>query len=197
MQHERAERAAELEVRDAARLARWRAVCPEDYQDTKPELLSQAKLKEVLAWEYGSKGLLLVGPTGTGKTRSLWLLIKRLMMDGYSVEVFPSMRFSHLCSKYFGGFVGPDWTDRLVHHVDVVCFDDLGKSKMTELVEAEFYGIIEDRASRKRPTILTLNMGGEELEARMSPERGGPIVRRLREYKFFAQVVFKEPLKCE
>ena len=183
--------AAQNEGIEAAHLARWEAICPPLYQETDPGLLNQAKLKEVLAWEYGPKGLLLVGQTATGKTRTAWMLLKKLIQSGLYVEAFDCMGFSHKCSRMFGDFVGAEWIERLVG-VDVVYLDDLGKGKLTERVEAEMFGLIERRCAQKRPIIATLNMTGQTMQSKLTTDRGEPLVRRLRE--FCSQVVFKEPL---
>src|SRR5689334_16698233 len=57
----------------------WKQLCPPGYQDTSIERLPNAsKFRDVLGWTYGPKGLILLGPTRSGKTRSAWKLLERL-----------------------------------------------------------------------------------------------------------------------
>src|SRR5262245_12382620 len=60
----------------------WENLCPLTYRETCPEQLPNPhKFEEVQKWQYGPKGLVLVGPTRRGKTRSVWSLLKRLHFD--------------------------------------------------------------------------------------------------------------------
>lgn len=149
------------------------------------------KLAAVTAWKYGPKGLLLVGPTGTGKTRCAWILVRRLFLEerrrvipydgiGWGIEV----------AKEYGT---PETTDRWLDRVcraDVVFFDDLFKARLTEAQEQALYGVFERRVSWLRPIIATMNSTGEMILARMTDngraDRGEPLLRRMRE---FCQVI--------
>ena len=59
--------------------------------------------------------------------------------------------------------------------------DDIFKVKLTDSFENAIFTIIDQRINNLRPIIATMNDVGATLAARMSPDRGGPIVRRLRE----------------
>ena len=175
---------AEIEARatEAAR-AFWPKVCPPLYRATEAGRLPQDALADVLAWQYGPQGLLLMGPTGTGKTRAAFLLLKRLVLEDLRiVRAFDGLGFDHECVRHFrsdGG--GEDWADALAK-VDVVFLDDLGKGCFTPRVEAELFGLIERRAANCLPTIATTNMTGRDLAGKVSADRGAPMVRRLREF---------------
>jgi len=96
---------------------RWLQLCPILYQRTDPARLPQTQLPEVLAWQYGPEGLLLVGPTGTYKTRTAYLLLKRLVLDeGRRVEAFDGLAFDHECVRRFRDEGdGEEWADGLAH----------------------------------------------------------------------------------
>jgi hypothetical protein len=162
---------------------RWLQLCPILYQRTDPARLPQTQLPEVLAWQYGPEGLLLVGPTGTYKTRTAYLLLKRLVLDeGRRVEAFDGLAFDHECVRRFRDEGdGEEWADGLAH-VDVVFFDDIGKGCFTPRVEAEMFGLIERRAANGLPIIATTNMTGADLAAKVTEDRGAPLIRRLREF---------------
>ena len=68
------------------------------------------------------------------------------------------------------------------HRAEILFIDDIGKEKYTERVESEFYDLIETRTAHMRPIIWTANANGVGLAAMMSPDRGEPILRRLREF---------------
>ncbi len=91
--------------------------------------LPAAKLAKVMAWNHGPKGLLLVGPTGTGKTRCAWLLMRRLMIDECPrVKYFDGIGWGIDVSKAYGE---PETTDRWLDGVcraEVLFLDDLFKS---------------------------------------------------------------------
>lgn len=163
------------------RLLEWDQVCPPLYKLTDPKRLPQDKLVQVLNWDFGPQGLILHGTTGTGKTRAATLLLKQLFLSGRSVELFYRMDFAHQCAKKFGDYEGEDWIDSLVKK-DVVFIDDLGKFPLTERVEAELFGLIESRLLSLKPMIITTNFVGGALEAKMTADRGEPLVRRLREF---------------
>jgi len=74
---EKARQAREAEHRQA-----WKRLCPPEYCNTRSEQLPNVqKFEEVQKWQYGPKGLLLIGPTRRGKTRSAWKLLERLHFE--------------------------------------------------------------------------------------------------------------------
>jgi len=159
----------------------WQSVCPPLYRMTDPARLPQDKLADVLSWEYGAKGLLLIGPTGGGKTRAGYLLLRRLLEEGRRIRAFDCVAFGHEVGRQFRGGTGEDFTDALAK-AEIVFLDDVGKIPFTERAEAELFALIERRTANLLPIIATLNMTGENLEAKTSQDRGAPMVRRLREF---------------
>lgn len=161
---------------------RWAEVCPPEYDQTDcKKIPGQAAMKRVVGWQFGKRGLLIVGPTKKGKTRSAMVLLKRLAVDELkSVVLFLDNSFARQCAEMFGDG-GSGWIKEAMK-ADVVLIDDLGKFKLTERVESELFGLIEHRTSWQRPIIVTMNATGQELESRMSADRGAPLLRRLREF---------------
>lgn len=162
--------------------AQWAALCPPLYRDTDPHRLPKEPLQKALKWQMGAKGLLLRGETGRGKTRIATLLLNRLHhTDGLKVRTFFANHFSHSIEQRFGECEGAEWIAKL-SEADVVFFDDLGKFKLTERVEAELFGLIEERIANLKPIIATTNLTGAALVEKMTEDRGAPLVRRLREF---------------
>jgi hypothetical protein len=174
-----------LEVCEA-RAARWNVLCRAAWKHTDPARLQQGPLAQVLAWRYGPKGLMLMGPTEGGKTRAVWLLLKRLNDRGYYIEAFDSASFGRECTARFrgeqaDGVAVERWLDNLSDKPHVVFFDDLGKCPFTERVEAELFAVIDRRMANELPIIVTTNMTGDDLIRKASNDRGAPLLRRLRE----------------
>ena len=153
-----AERLRGLEMK-----AKWEALCPSDYRKHDPARLpANAPLADVLAWQYGPKGLLAIGPTAAGKTRCMFLLIKRLLEEGRDVRVLNCWSFGHECIRRFREGTGAEWAEALAE-VEVCFFDDFGKMPLTERVEAELSGVIEWRTANELPILATSNMTGAGL----------------------------------
>jgi len=177
-------------TRDAilkARSEAFEALCPPLYRDTDGARLPQKQLGDVLSWTYGPKGLFLVGPARTGKTRCAWLLLKRMMEQGRSVRAFDGVGWQLAVSRAFGS---PDDTEgwfRMLVEPDILFIDDLFKGKLTEAQELAVHGVLERRSSQLQPVIATSNtMSAKDLVARMTEagikDRAEAIVGRIREF---------------
>lgn len=163
----------------------WQKICPPLFKDTDLALLPQSvrgSADRVVKWTYGPQGLLIPGVTGKGKTRAVWLLLKRLYVDeGRALRVFDCVQFNHECNEMAlqnDRFAA--WAEGLVK-TDVVFFDDFGKGRFSDRVESEFFAIVDRRMVAKKPVIITTNDNGETLMERMSEDRGAPLIRRLKE----------------
>lgn len=170
-------------------LQRFSRLCPTEYARTDESRLPQVQWGRVKAWVPGDRSLLLLGPTGTCKTRSAWMLIKRLSEQRFKVKPFSPIGFgTQLVDAQMKGD-GMKFLNEVIN-AQLVFFDDLGKGKLTENVEACLFEVIELRTSWHRATIATTNDTGETLQGRMSGNRGEPFVRRLR--SFFEVIEFKK-----
>lgn len=180
-------RSAAQQALHESRLTAWRALCPPIYQDTDinhPSMPIASKTTKVLNWQYGPLGITLHGRTRKGKTRLMWLLIKRLMVeDGKRVEACTAGQFADNCALVasLGSEEAIQWK-REMSVIDVLFIDDFGKFKLTERVEADLFEIMEQRTQNRKPLLLTTNFDGKELLSKMSPDRGAPFVARLREF---------------
>lgn len=163
-------------------MAAFQKLCPPLYIDTDIARLPN-QYAQVMAWQFGSHGLLLTGNTGTCKTRCAWMLVKKMMLEGRNVSVFDCVSFGHEISLRFRTEDGdPEkWLEKMSRR-DLVFFDDLGKLKLTDRAEAELFGVIERRCANKLPLIATTNDTGTTLADRMTDNRGPAMIRRLREF---------------
>lgn len=170
-------------------LANFARICPTEYAATDEARLPSEQWRTVSQWNPGDVGLLLVGPTGTGKTRAAWMLIKRLCRAGLKVTAFSPAGFNTELVDAQMKSEGKAFLDR-VCKAPLVFFDDLGKGKMTDNVEMALFEVIEQRTAWRLPTIATTNDNGETLAGRMTANRAQPFVRRLRSY--FKSVIFQK-----
>jgi DNA replication protein DnaC len=167
----------------AARLARWNAICPPDFQlTTASKLPSPSKLQTVLRWQYGPRGLTLHGNTGKGKSRCAWELVKREFFAGKTVRALGTDAGFEYARQFAASTEqAARWVESHIA-VDLLLLDDVLKVKLTESFESALFGIISGRTEHRRPIIFTTNDSGESLIARMSTDRGEALVRRLREF---------------
>jgi hypothetical protein len=161
----------------------WERICPVAFQHTEAHKLpSPTKLQRVLAWTYGEKGLLLHGPTGLGKTRCLYELLKREFKASRTVSVLDhSSAYKYSQAYDEGPSAAGAWLDHKCK-VDILAMDDIFKARLTDSFEQAIFTIISQRTERGLPVLLTTNDVGSTLEGRMSKDRGPALVRRLREF---------------
>lgn len=164
-----------------------RLICPPIFQKTDPAKL-HADAKALLDYPYSPMGLIIVGDSGTQKTRTAWLIVNRWIAAGKRVACFDSLSFAHAVDRQFGNGDGPEWIEEVCSH-DAVYFDDIDKCKLTEKVQTEMFGIIDKFVSNEKPIIVTSNTSGPAFEQRFSPNIGPAMRRRLRE--FCKQAVFR------
>lgn len=162
----------------------FQKICPSLYQKSETSRLPEAQLKKALEWQYGPRGLILLGDTGKGKSRVAWQLLKRLLITDKperKIMWFDSTSFGLEIVKHYRHEDVDVWLED-AGTVPILFFDDLGKLKMTERAEVELFGLIERRCASELPIIVTTNDTGDTLAARMSDNRGPAMIRRLREF---------------
>jgi hypothetical protein len=180
---------ADKREREAARHAAFLTLCPDIYQRTDPDRpgFPKAKLARIMAWQYGPRGIAAHGETRRCKSRCLWLLIQRLIMEGRSVAAMTGGQLGRSCAEALseGGAAPRDWFDHLAT-IDVLFIDDLDKAKFTDRVLAELFDIIETRVAHELPILITTNATGDTLTDKMKTEGAGfaaePLIARIREF---------------
>lgn len=163
----------------------FNSMCPEKYQDFKRDLLpNKAAYDEVISWNYGKKGLLILGDSERGKTRCAWRLMSRLyMIDWIAFQAITELQFSHEVAKFGKSDALTQWIKDLCN-VKVLFIDDLGKCVMTERVVSELFYLLEERMSHDRPIVATMQIGSEafisKITTRGGKEMAEAIINRLR-----------------
>ena len=176
----------------AAEHSEWERVCPEEYQRTDvPRLEANLRrrncdvdwLGHVLTWQYGSQGLLVGGSTGVGKTRAMWILLRRLLDQEHRRLVWlNAVRFrTGLQAAARDG--ATDYFVRRLVRAHVLYWDDLGQTHLTGAASEMLLHLIEERTTAGMPILATTQYSGDRLEAQFErPEMGQGVRRRLNEF---------------
>lgn len=169
--------------------SRWERLCPALYRNTEvcrvsEELYAKSYderwTQEVFGWEYGPVGLVVSGPTGTGKSRLVWVLLRRLLddekrtgiaLDGMTFRSALQLARNHGTEEY---------VRRLVRCA-VLYWDDLGGMHLTANEGEVLLHVVEQRCAAQKPILATTQYAGPELEIRLS-HSGSAIRRRLNEF---------------
>lgn len=172
--------------------SRWERLCPELYQhsdiarlegDLRRQSYDERWTHDVLGWQYGSHGLLLTGPSGVGKSRLMWLLLRRLLDDEHRSAVFlNAVRFRTGLQTAARDGTTEEFVRRLVR-TDILFWDDLGQMHLTGAASEMLLHLVEERVCTGRPILATAQYVGKGMDAQFErPEMGQAIRRRLNEF---------------
>ena len=124
-----------------------------------------------------SANLLFSGDTGLGKTFLSACIAAQVAQKGYGVVYESAVHlFSKLEKARFEGDEQAQQECGKYTACDLLIVDDLGTEMPGVFVNSALYTLINDRILSGKPTIISTNLGNEELEARYSAQ----IVSRLR-----------------
>lgn len=161
----------------------WNNICPKEFRETVPHRLPHPhSLDMVLRWQFGAKGLILHGATGSGKSRCAWVLLKREYVAGRSLRHLDYMAGIEYAERFHESpRAVREWMESMIS-TQLLFLDDIFKAKFTDSFENSIFSIISRRTEHGKPCILTTNDTGESLGERLSPDRFEPLTRRLREF---------------
>lgn len=164
---------------------RWAEMCPPIYQeavDLGRITGDRYRAELVMAWKFSPNGMVITGPTGQGKTRTVWHALKRAHYDGYAIKAMDGIAFAHEASAAaYTSNETEKWMTKMTAP-DILFIDDLAK-RFTPASGPLLFGLVERRVSRRMPIIITTNLTAAQLETLINdPELSKPLVRRLREF---------------
>jgi hypothetical protein len=182
----------EEDFKEPSEPTRWERICPDEYQRTdvnrlKDELghrgYDTTWLEPALAWQYGPRGLLVAGPTGAGKSRIMWMLLRRLIdREQRSFAWLNAVRFRSGLQAAARDGATDSFVLRLAG-VQVFYWDDLGQTHLTGAASEMLLHIVEERTAGRRPILATTQYSAEQLEVQFErAEMGQAIRRRLNEF---------------
>jgi DNA replication protein DnaC len=171
--------------------------CPAAFDHTDPRRLAVESAKAI-RWQFGQKGLMLIGPTGVTKTRTLWEILRwQSIHEGIRFICTTEIALS-LGVTRFGLLLESSYADRLSKFCEtpILAIDDLGKAKYTDRVREALFHIVDVRTTNGRPILCTTQFNGKELVQKFATdgerndelaqqrlrETGEAWVRRLREF---------------
>ena len=177
---------------DAERRAQWAKICPEEFREPFSINRVDSAIREtvrrnyakIMAWRFESRrGIIAYGRTSRCKTRILFKLCEREFMAGRSVEYVRHPDFRETVSRLsFSDQVAARRYVRKFEQADIVLFDDLGKGRITEASEEAIESLINHRKMFRKPIFFSTNDGADSLQARLSADRGEPMIRRILDF---------------
>ncbi len=113
-----------------------------------------------------SKGILMVGGTGLGKTHLSSALAKRIIERGFDVFYTGAIdMFSQFEHERFKSGFSNDENDIIERYYDcdLLIIDDLGTELVNQFSVSTLYNLINVRLSNKRPTVISTNLTKKEM----------------------------------
>ena len=159
------------------------SICPLAMRETDASRLNYDLIHKVCSMPLSKKGLIFNGKTGTGKTRTMWLLVRELMVNrGLNVRVYDSTELKNeLLEAREKRYAYKDLIEALVR-CDILCIDDLGKEKTSDTWEQDLFAIIDRRTLNYKPMVITTNfVRGDMKEHYRNQGTLEPMFRRLAE----------------
>ena len=133
----------------------------DDRQNAK---LSEAMLKyaeNFAEFKKESKGLLLYGGVGTGKTYFAACIANKLIDKGYSVLM---TNFARLTNQIQGMYEGKQEFIDSLNKYSLLIIDDLGAERKSEFMQEMVFNIIDSRYRSGLPLIITTNLTTDEIK---------------------------------
>src|SRR5260370_146598 len=132
---------------------RWERICPDEYQRTDVTRLEDQLrrhgydttwIRVAFSWQYGPRGLLVAGPTGAGKSRAIWMLLRRLLdQEQRSFAWLNAVRFRSGLQAAARDGATESFVLRLAG-VPVLYWDDLGQTHLSAATRGMLLHVIEE-----------------------------------------------------
>jgi len=163
--------------------------CPKDYLEFDVEYSSlqtnRKQIEEILNWKENPVGILATGSTGTGKTRAMFALCKRLLRDeGKEVAIWPAKDFFYQLESYvkYGHDEAGEFIKRLANK-KILFIDDYGQESVLankqDWATGWFFRLLDIRVGNRFPLLMTTNLTAEQITFRSQNTTGAPLLRRL------------------
>ncbi len=135
-------------------------------RDTMKKIASYCE-KYAQTFSKKSSSILMLGPTGLGKTHLSLAIAKQVIIKGYQVLYCTAQDILRTIEReHFSREIKEDETLQTVLNADLLILDDLGAEYQTAFNSSTIYNIINTRLNFGHPTIISTNLTSQELEER-------------------------------
>jgi len=117
------------------------------------------------------QNLLFMGTVGTGKSFLSGCIANALIQKGCSVVYFSAISLFETLGRYFFGTKAKETLYNFckdLYNYDCVIIDDLGTEVTNSFVSSQLFDLINERNMGKKATIISTNLGLDELRDRYS-----------------------------
>lgn len=114
--------------------------------------------KEFASYRKTGKGLLLLGPVGTGKTFYACCIANAVIDAGYSARVTNFAQIANELQPLFD----KDQVHSRLRRVDLLVLDDLAAERDTSFMQEIVFQVVEERSAAQKPLIVTSNVSAQE-----------------------------------
>jgi DNA replication protein DnaC len=155
---------------------------------------SADKVALVTGWQYNSRGLIVSGPTGLGKTRACVALMRRLLVDEVrDIKIYHATEFFSKMKEFdrYGRDDVEPWLRELTW-ASGVFIDDYGQEALQvskeDWARSWFFRFLDLMLGCKKPLIITTNLSARDMMEANTMTRGAdfrakmraePLLRRL------------------
>lgn len=149
-----------------------RSRIPAEYADLDLTTYPDRRIASDIAdwwYELPSAWLLLVGDLGVGKTGLTIGLVKKALADGRTAlfrpmtELLGDIRATYQTRD--GSAPDEAAMMRSLKEIDLLALDDVGTERMTGWVQERMFEVLNHRYNERRRTVISTNLGPDELEA--------------------------------
>lgn len=112
--------------------------------------------------------LLLIGPTGTGKTHLSTAIAKRVIEDGYIVlyDSAQNIMNAYENDRFKSGYGPTERQSKKYTECDLLILDDLGTELVNTFTVSCLYNLINERQNKGRATVISTNLSWQEMTGR-------------------------------
>lgn len=117
------------------------------------------------------RNLIFYGTVGTGKSFLSGCIAKELLDQGYSVIYFSAIGLFSLLAQYSFQTNEKEMlykTYQDLYNCDLVIVDDLGTEVTNSFTNSQFFSFLNERHLRRKATVISTNLGIEDLKNRYS-----------------------------